>query len=448
MLTVGILVGIGLRKLPSNARKLEHELSVQTGLQWKIHAVEFRKPGCVRLRGVNIIDDISTKSIFETKEIDLEKLTNKENENILLVRIPNSVLKLEHYENDDATAQVVHSVLAKLLTRFPQLSETNTQFDFEKVGIFTAHRRKKRGAFDLLQSVRGNLYRTEDGVRSDWSFELPDVSPLETQRLSIFRRNATGGSEISFRTGKIPVPVEIVAPFCPVFGRFGSGSKFSGQFSLENHSESGLVRTVRMDNVVFQKIDLAPIVSCYTNFPVTGTVDALVVRKAVFGPETFFADGAFLLADGEIDSTLFNRIVRQFDLTVAPSELPERQQESIPFEECALQFKAESEGITFWPDEDWDNVFMYRRGDSFRTESITVRFPINTANRAISYHSLLSVLAPETAPVVPLTPSLKQLFSVIPVEKEPKPNTTSRRVPTRAATSYPVIGNPVKPVDD
>ncbi len=446
MLTIGILVAVGLRKLPSNATRLEHELSVQTGLRWRIHAVEFRKPGCVRLRGVDIIDDVSTKSIFEAGEIDIERQRDNENENFLLVRVPTSVLKLGHYENDESAARVVHAALAKLLTRFPQLSATETRFDFEKVGIFTTHSRKRQGKikFETLRFVRGHLYRTENGVRSDWSFELPEVSTLETQRLSFFRRTATGGAEIELRTGKIPIPVEIVSPLCPVFGRFGAGSKFSGGFSLENHSESGSVRTIRIENAVFQNIDLTPIVSNYTTFPVTGTVDTLVVRKAAFGPGTFFADGTFLLVHGEIDSTLFNRFVRQFDLTVSPPEVLESPQKSIPFEQCALQFQAQADGLAFWPDDDWKDLVMYRSGDGFRTEIITVHFPaftVDAPRRPVSYHSLLSVLAPETAPVVPLTPSLKQIYSVLPVEDEARPKTA---VPARTAPTYPAIGNPTK----
>ncbi len=460
MLTIGILVGIGLRKLPSNAAKLEHELSVQTGLQWKIHAVEFRKPGGVRLRNVHVIDDVSTKSVFETKEIVIEKLKNQENENYLLVRIPISALKLGHYDSDQAAAQAIQSLLSKLLARFPLLappmSEGTVGFDFETVGIFTTHRRKKPSQFELLQSLRGNLYRTEDGVRSDWSFELPAVSPLETQRLSFFRRHTTGGTEIEFRTGKIPIPASMVSPFCPVFQRLGLDSKFSGEFSVTHHSDGGLMgfqsRTVQITNAIFQNIDVGPIAAVYTAFPVTGTVDALHIRKATFGPtadgeECFFADGALKILGGDMDATLFNRIVRQFNLAVDPGELLESPL-PIVFDECALQFQMHSDGLAFWPDENWDNVFMYRKGDGFRTESMTVRFPkhlasntpSSAANRMISYHALLSVLAPDTAPVVPLTPSLKQLYSVIPTESELHPSVTQKPVQQPAMT-YPAMGN-------
>ncbi len=369
-------------------------------------------------------------------------------------RIPSSNWT-DPYASDKSAGQVVHSFLAKLLTRFPQLSETVIQFDFEKVGIFTTHSRKKPGKikFELLRFVLplrfvlGNLYRTEDGVRSDWSFELPEVSEVETQRLSFFRRAATGGAEIEFQTGKIPVPVEVIAPFCPVFGQFGSGCRLSGVFSVEFHSDTGFTgfqpRTVRIADAVFRRIDLSRIASYYTSFAVSGAVDSLHVRKAVFGPDTFFADGAFMLVDGFIDKTLFNRFVRQFDLTVQPGELIESPQKTVPFEECVLQFRLAPDGLAFWPEESWGDVFMYRNGDGFRTENMTVRFPGTvsaSSRRPISYHALLSVLAPDTAPVVPLTPSLKQLYSVIPVESELQPT----QAPAREGSPYPVMVDPAR----
>ena len=484
MLTVGILVGAGLRKLPSNAKRFEYGLSVQTGLRWRIQAVEYRSPGCVRLKGVEIIDDISTKSIFEAVEVDFEYRSVKNREKLFsaeiesratapgeknflsdivagvrrsdgfwMITVPNSVIKLDHYDSDETSSSVVWSALSKMLARSMFLSETPIQFAFENIGVFSAHSRNKTGKikFEPLHFVRGNLYRTDDGVRSDWSFQMPEVSQLETQRLSFVRRDLTGGVEIELRTGKIPVPIETVSAFCPLFGRFGAGSRFSGDFSVEYHSDTGVSRTARLINVVFQNIDVAPIASYYTSFPVSGTVDSLHVRKAVFGPDAFFADGAFMIDNGEIDATLFNRFVQQFELTVKPGELLESPRAAIPFEKCALQFRMQQDGIAFWPDENWNNVFMFRSGDGFRTESITVRFP-DTPGRPISYHAILSVLAPDTAPVVPLTPNLKKLYSVIPVEgdlrlKRRSPETSQREILATTPVGSKIMEDTVKNTD-
>ena len=57
---------------------------------------------------------------------------------------------------------------------------------------------------------------------------------------------------------------------------------------------------------------------------------------------------------------------------------------------------------------------MARDGDGVRAHPMSVHFPMDH-RRPVSYHAILSLLAPDTAPVVPLTPSLKKLYSVIPV---------------------------------
>ncbi|MDR0705229.1 MAG: hypothetical protein LBF88_09590, partial [Planctomycetaceae bacterium] len=64
LLTLGILAGIMLRKIPANARQFEYNAAVQTGLTWKIDAVEYRSLHGVRLKNVRLLDSFSAKTIF------------------------------------------------------------------------------------------------------------------------------------------------------------------------------------------------------------------------------------------------------------------------------------------------------------------------------------------------------------------------------------------------
>ncbi len=58
---------------------------------------------------------------------------------------------------------------------------------------------------------------------------------------------------------------------------------------------------------------------------------------------------------------------------------------------------------------------MYRRGNSFRTENMNVLFPQENP-RPISYHALLSLLAPPDANIIPWTPLSQQIFSMLPAD--------------------------------
>jgi hypothetical protein len=95
------------------------------------------------------------------------------------------------------------------------------------------------------------------------------------------------------------------------------------------------------------------------------------------------------------------------DASILDSPLP-----MIPFTACAIHFNLQPDGIEFWADEKWLDVFMHQEavGD---LPKMFVRFP--KFRRLVFYHELMSIFASENAPVIPLDPHLRSILSVIPI---------------------------------
>jgi hypothetical protein len=479
LLTLGILTGIVLRKIPSNARNFEYNAAVQTGLTWKIESVEYRSPYCVRLKKVRILDEITSKAVFFAPEIDLQYIVSENlgkffpgieaavestaesaadplaavtkwirPDGFRRISAPNSVLTFEHY-SDDGSASAVRNILFKLFARFQFLSEMPVQIDFENVGVFSGYSQKQPNKKpDRLRFVRGNLYRTKTEIRSDWKVQAPEFSELETQSLSIVQPHHSNGYEIALRTGKLPIPCEFAAVFCSAFRHFGSGCRFSGEFAVECGDCSEKIQTVRLKNVFFKDMDIVPFAKEYTPFTVSGTVHDLQIHRAVFGQKDFTAEGCLQIVDGSMETTLFHRFVDRFHLTVEPSDILESPRQAVPFTACAVHFRLQPDGAVFCPDERWKDALMYQKADDSGLGQMAVYFPKDN-RQPVSYHTIFSIFAPDTAPVVPLTSGLKKLFSILPADELSKPNgifehqmSAAAPVSVRAEIK-PAIANPV-----
>jgi len=165
-----------------------------------------------------------------------------------------------------------------------------------------------------------------------------------------------------------------------------------------------------MNNVIFENVPLAPLVSPYTDFAVVGTIVDLRFDQTVFGAEGFNVKGSLHVQNGAIAAALFHRCVDNFDLTVRPAEILDAPVPMIPFTECAIRFHLQPHGIDFREDEQWFKTFMlYQEGD----RKVTVHFP--ERRQTVSYHEFMSVFAPDSAPTVPLTPGLQSVLPFVPL---------------------------------
>jgi hypothetical protein len=470
LLTLGILGVIVLRKIPANARKFEYNAAVQTGLTWKIDAVEYRSLYCTRLKNVRLLDSFSAKTIFFAPEIDCQYIVSEnfdkffpgietissrsDNQSFPLtmptipvrpngfqqIFVPDSVLTFDH---DSDSAVTVRDVLEKILARFPFLSATPVQFVFENVGVFSVYSKKRPDEKpDRFRFIRGNLYRTKNEIRSEWEFQIPEFSELETQRFSIIQSRQANGVEMMLRTGKIPVPCELAAVFCSAFRHFGNGSRFSGEFSIEKTGNPEIPPTLRLKNVSFKDINLVPLANEYTPFAVSGTIRDLQINQASFGTNIFTAEGCFQIVDGSVDKILFQRFIERFNLIVQPLDILDSPRRMIPFTACAIHFRLQPDGIVFRPDELWRNALMHQVPDDSGLGKMTVYFP-NENRPLVSFPTLFSIFAPDTAPVVPLTPGLKNLFFVLPMNDLQPSNTPSVN---SNRTTKPVFRNEPIPV--
>jgi hypothetical protein len=261
---------------------------------------------------------------------------------------------------------------------------------------------------DIFHFVHGNIYQTATEVRSDWEFQIKDVSELDKLRLS-FALSQNDTLQISFQTGKQTIPCDLAAVFCSMFQHFAGGT-FMGKFALstQNGNKS---RTIQLENVVFKDVPLAPLVRTYTPFAVEGTVAHLGIEQAVFGTETTYAKGHLQVINGALEAALFHRCIDNFKLTVYPQSILDSRAQMIPFTACSIHFCLQPEGIDFWADQIWrDAIMHYQEGNA---SLWAVYLP--EIRRPVTYHELLSMFAPNDAPTVPLTQGSRAVLQVIPV---------------------------------
>ncbi|MCL2710835.1 MAG: hypothetical protein FWE95_08135 [Planctomycetaceae bacterium] len=445
ILTLGVIGGIVLRHLPANARHWEQTLTQQTGLHWEIKSVEFRSPGFVRLHKVEIKDDTGKDPVFYAEQIDIRRTTDTSWDKIfpgiatdsssdpsawsgLTAAIAHSlpsfgsesqlwqitasmaILDFRGYSSENS-ALLVQNMLRKVVARFDTLADVPVQFIFEKLYVASEHSQKRDGdrAADLFRLVQGNIYRTASEIRSDWSFEIKDISDIDRLHLS-FVLSPTETLDITLRTGKQPIPCDLAAVFYSSFKHF-SGGTFVGEFTQSTRGGHNS-QTIRLNNVIFQNVPLTPLVGPYTDFAVVGTIADLRFNEAVFGAEGFNVKGSLYVQNGAIETALFHRCVGNFDLKVEPSTILDSSVRMIPFSESAILFQMQQGGIDFQPDQFWRDVFMhYQEGD--RTV-FTVHFP--ERRQTVSYHEFMSVFAPDSAPTMPLTPGLQSVLPFVPIQ--------------------------------
>jgi len=452
ILTLGIIGGIVLRHLPANARHWEQTLTQQTGLHWEIKSVEFRSPGFVRLHKVEIKDDTGKDPVFYAEQIDIRRTTDTSwdkifpgiatdsssdpsawsgltaaiahslpsfgSENQLWqITAPMAILDFRGYSSENS-ALLVQNMLRKVVTRFDTLADVPVQFVFEKLYVASEHSQKRDGdrAADLFRLVQGNIYRTASEIRSDWSFEIKDISDIDRLHLS-FALSQKDTLDITFRTGKQPIPCDLAAVFYSSFKHF-SGGTFVGEFTQSTRAGHNS-QTIRLNNVIFQNVPLAPLVGPYTDFAAMGTIANLVFEQAVFGTEGFDAKGNLEVLNGAVEKTLFHRCVGNFDLSVQnvnPNvdilNSPERM---VPFTACVIHFQLQPRGIDFWADDLWsdDAIMCYRAAAQGPVDWI-VRLP--PRRQTVTYHEFMSVFAPDSAPTVPLTPGLQSVLPFVPIQ--------------------------------
>jgi len=446
ILTLGIVGGVVWRKLPSNAEYWERSLNQQTGLRWTIGSVEYRSPGLVRLLNVKIDDETIQHSVFQTPQIDIRLVTETKREKIFpgvlttagsptgltrwladvfpwlrsdeqfwqITLQQASVLDFGEYPGA-TSALLVQNMLRKIAARFEMLSEVPVQFMVEQIYVISEQSlqrevEKTEDRIDVFRFVQGNIYRTASAIRSDWSFQIKNVSETEVQHLS-FALSPNNAMEIVFRTGAQPIPCDLAAVFYTPFQHFSGGS-FLGDFALSTQDRS---QTIRLRNVMFKNVPLAPLVGSYTGgFTVVGTITDLRFKQAIFGADGFDAEGSLYVQNGAIERALLHRCIDYFDLTIQPGDILDSQTRMIPFTGSAILFHLQPQGIDFKPDEKWQNFLMYKDADTFGSPpTMTVSFPLN--RRIVTHYELMSIFAPDGAPVVPVTPASQSLVPYLPM---------------------------------
>jgi hypothetical protein len=311
-------------------------------------------------------------------------------------------------------------MLRKIFARLNTLSDVPVQFALEELAVASEYSLKKPGdknddKVDIFRFVQGNVYRSPSEFRSDWSFQIKNVSELDwehRERLS-FVLSLPDTLEVSFQTGRQPIPCDLAAVFSSRFKHFSGGS-FEGKFSLSTQSV-GKSETLRLNQVTFRNVPLAPLVGSYTDFAVEGTVADLQFEQVVFGADGTYAEGCLQVQNGAIERTLLHRCIDHFQLTVNPGTILDSPLQMIPFSACVIHFRMQPEGIEFRADNNrgWNNAIMYYHKGNPAPYELIVFVPAH--RRPVSYHELMSIFARDGAPVVPLTRESQSLLPYVPI---------------------------------
>jgi hypothetical protein len=376
ILTLGIVGGIVVRKLPSQARSWERSLSKQTGLHWTIESVEYCSPGFIRLHSVKILDETAKRTVFNARRVDIRLITDTRRARIFpgipptekstgltgllkstfpsfdfgnqfwQITIPASILDLRNDSQADSVL-LVQNILQKLFARFESLSEMPVRFIFEEIAVASNYNSEEEQV-DMFRFVQGNIYRMPMEVRSDWDFLIKDHSEFDKVHLS-FALAVNDTLQISFQTGRQPLPCDLAAVFCSMFKHFSGGS-FLGKFTLSTRNGNNAL-AVQMEDVAFKNVPLAPLVGQYTHFAVTGTVADFQIKQAEFGTESPYAEGNLFVSNGSIASALFHRCVDKFQLLINDASILDSPMPMIPFTACVIHFRLQPQGIDFWADK-------------------------------------------------------------------------------------------------
>ncbi|MDR1925795.1 MAG: hypothetical protein LBQ66_15625 [Planctomycetaceae bacterium] len=312
--------------------------------------------------------------------------------------------------------------LSSLLSNMFELSGEPVLVTMDEVTVLATSLERFETRF-----VVGNLYQTESAVRSEWSFLIPVVSETEREFVSVVRRRNSRNLSVSLKTGSRPLPCEFVSLFCPQFRVFGQlPARFLGEITASTErfgygADSNWTYSLR--NVFFNDIDITQVLPDGSYFGIRGKVKGLQVNEAVLGDGMLSADGWMEVIDGAIERNFFHRLVQQFALTVTPASLLDSPRSEYPFGSCIFNYQLRRDGAIFWPSvsENIDNVLMINLGDGVQTQPMMVAMPKNN-RQPVSYHTILSVFAPDNAPIVPLTSLSKFFVPLLPTDEPDQKN--------------------------
>jgi len=468
ILTFGLVAGIVVRKSSWNARLYEQAVAAHTGLNLRIASVEYRTPNCVRFRNVDVLDTSMGTPLFHAPEVDWtfvpsEKLddafpglisTKKgggENRPSLesfvsffaaafsvhsnasgfyRLAIPQAEVRFETLTSEES-AKKTQELLFELVSRYRKTTEVPIQIVIEEVNLQLHNDGQRKTPLpDSVRFVQGNLYRAEESVHSDWRFQIPDVSELETQHFSIEERQTVKGPErtlcfsnrLETAYPKV-IPCELSGAFSSFFHPFSKDSHFSGEIKAEYRpSEIGSPWTFRLADLYLKGMDIAQFTAEYTSFPVWGTIDVQIIH-ATFGNGFFSANGWLEVRQGNMDRVLFNRLVEGFTLKVEPEGVLESMTTPmVPFDQCVVSFRLGGDGALFWNDNSVPpNLFMVRKPLSPDISGMSVFLP--AAKNPIPYPKVLAAFAPDGAPSIPVTAETQKILTVLPTGKiPPKPS--------------------------
>jgi hypothetical protein len=334
----------------------------------------------------------------------------------------------------------------ELASRMEELSREPVFITFDEVDVIATSLKRFK-----LRFVTGSLYQTELAIRSEWGFFIPIVSETEREQVMIVRRRNSRSLSVTLKTGNMPLPCEMVAIFCSPFRYFGaSPSRVCGEITAEverlggrgggiggGFVSGGKVNggsgdsgdggdsggdsnwTYSLRSVFFNDIDIASIMSGSMPYILNGKIKGLRVNEALLGGGRLQANGWIEVVDGVIERGLFHRLVEQFSLTVLPASILELPCSEYPFTRCVFNYRLRHDGVIFWVERSSEiagNVFMSNEGDGVQTQPMAVSLP-NGDGKLVSYHSVLSIFASDSAPIIPLTPFSKFFVPFIPIDE-------------------------------
>jgi hypothetical protein len=473
MLTLGLVAGAVVRKASWNAKFYEQAVAAATGLPLKIGSVESRTPTCVRLRDVTVLDTQTAVPLFNAPAVEwsfvstgklgdfFPGLVPKKKENVenrpslkslvsffsaaFAVRsdgsgfcrldIPQSELRFETLTREES-ARKSQELLLELITRYRKTSGLPIQVALERVDLrLRSDGDREQPLPGSVRFVQGNLYGVEESVRSDWTFQIPDVSEMETQRFSLEERKSAKGTEVVFRFSNRKekgypkmIPCELAGYFSSFFHPFNCDSLFNGEITAEYRVSESNPWTFRMTDLYLANLDVAQCAADYTSFPVFGNAN-VQIYEATFGDGVFMAAGWLQVQNGSIDRTFFRRLVENFALEVTSPEILNSSMPSIPFDNCVVSFRLTKDGATFWKDEsNPPNLFMLCES---RSPVMHVYLP--NIKRPISYPAFLAAFAPDAAPIIPLTPGTQKIISTLPTATPTSKPSPATPLPMTAA---------------
>ena len=449
MLTVALIGGIAVRRLPVAAWWEENVAKNAIGLPIKLGSVEYRRWNLQKYGQVVLHHPNTGQKFVVFPEVELRRLKSAASDSSSLLpffvpfwddkqtysklSIPRVSVELSQKTVTSDIRILGNMLLDQFGDRF-SAREVKFAFHCDELDIRIADSLPET-RFKLM-FLEGEFLSDETECKLECSFNLQDNPSRDPVRFTIRRKKQNPQNEqsqttepelvVELQTAKTEVPVRFLALFFPGLNSFGSDAFFHG--TVRGESSHKDCWTITFEDMGIEEVDIQTLSAELTPFQLSGKtlLGIKSARIAVSSDGTRFLDasGWIQIVNGSIDRKLLTQLVDDWQLSPTPNTVsnPLHQnnldllkiipadQTKILIAEASLSVLLGKDGVLLRSNEKGGFVFA-----SDRERFYKYHLPERMGMMAIPYSVIFGTFSPSDANLLPLTPQTQKLVPLFPL---------------------------------